>query len=75
MRLKLDEKRQGQYNNPDPTHDRLFDDSYEHEGTEIDDCKECCNADYTFLRFERGEAATRLLDEPFVHFGNIASSN
>ncbi|KAF2789053.1 purine and uridine phosphorylase [Melanomma pulvis-pyrius CBS 109.77] len=75
MRLKLDEKRQRQYDDPGPTRDRLFDDSYEHRGTELEDCKDCCDADYTTSRTERGLAATRAVDEPFVHFGNIASSN
>jgi nucleoside phosphorylase len=75
MRLKLDQKRQCQYDDPGPTRDRLFEDSYEHKGTDLDDCKECCDASYTISRSERGGAATRLLDEPLVHFGNIASSN
>ncbi|KAF2829005.1 purine and uridine phosphorylase [Ophiobolus disseminans] len=75
IRLKLDEKRQGQYDDPGPIRDRLFEDSYEHQGTELDDCKDCCNADYTISRFERGEPAARPTDEPSVHFGNIASSN
>jgi nucleoside phosphorylase len=75
MRLKLDESRQGQYDDPGPIRDRLFEDSYEHQGTELDDCKDCCDADYTISRFERGELATRSTNEPFVHFGNIASSN
>jgi nucleoside phosphorylase len=75
MRLKLDEKRQGQYDDPGPIRDRLFEDSYQHQGTELDDCKACCDADYTISRFERGEPATRPTDEPSVHLGNIASSN
>ncbi|KAL1598075.1 hypothetical protein SLS59_007085 [Nothophoma quercina] len=75
MRLKLDEKRQHQYDDPGPTRDRLYEDDYEHQGTEHDDCDKCCDADYTDSRTERGRGATRLLDEPFVHFGNIASSN
>lgn len=75
MRLKLDEKRRHQYDDPGPSRDRLFEDSYEHKGTEIDDCKEFCDAEYTISRSYRGDGATRLLDEPFVHFGNVASSN
>jgi nucleoside phosphorylase len=75
MRLKLDEKRQRQYDDPGPSRDRLFKDSYEHKGTEFDDCRECCDADYTISRSVRGDGATRLMDEPAVHFGNIASSN
>jgi nucleoside phosphorylase len=75
MRLKLDEKRQGQYDDPGPIRDRLFKDNYEHKGTEFDDCKDCCDADYTTSRSQRGESAYRSLDEPAVHFGNIASSN
>jgi hypothetical protein len=46
MRLKLDEKRQGQYDDPGPIRDRLFEDSYQHQGTELDDCRDCCDADY-----------------------------
>jgi nucleoside phosphorylase len=75
MRLKLDEKREHQYDDPGPSRDRLFENSYEHKGTEFDDCKDCCDADYTISRSYRGDGATRLVDEPFVHFGNIASSN
>jgi len=75
MRLKLDEKRQGHYDDPGPICDRLYQDGYEHEGTEFDDCKECCDADYTISRSERGQSAHRPRDEPRVHFGNIASSN
>lgn len=75
MRLKLDEKRRHQYDDPGPSRDRLFGGTYVHRGTELDDCKECCDADYTTSRSDRGDGATRLLDEPFVHFGNIASSN
>lgn len=36
MRLKLDEKRQGQYDDLGPIRDRLFEDSYQHQGTEIE---------------------------------------
>jgi len=75
MRRKLDDNRRDQYNDPGPSRDRLFEDSYEHQGTRDDDCKECCDAEYTISRSDRGDGATRLLDEPFVHFGNIASSN
>ncbi|KAF2022658.1 purine and uridine phosphorylase [Setomelanomma holmii] len=45
----------GQFDDPGPTCDRLFKDEYDHQGTKLDDCKDCY--------------------EPFVHFGNIASSN
>jgi nucleoside phosphorylase len=75
MRLKLDDERQHQYNDPGPGRDRLFQDTYEHQGTELDDCRECCDADYVDLRFDRGSGATRFVDKPSVHFGNIASSN
>jgi nucleoside phosphorylase len=74
MRLRLDEKRRHQYDDPGPTRDRLFEDTYEHRGTKFDDCKESCDQDYTISRAER-DGATRLRDEPRVHFGNIASSN
>jgi nucleoside phosphorylase len=75
MRLKLDEERKHQYDDPDPNYDRLFKDTYEHQGTELDDCKVCCDADYVDSRSDRGDGATRLVDQPRVHFGNIASSN
>ncbi|PSN58704.1 purine and uridine phosphorylase [Corynespora cassiicola Philippines] len=75
MRLKLDEKRQGQYDDPGPTRDRLFEGSYEHQGTELDDCKDCCDADRTISRTDRGDGDTRFLDEPCIHFGSVASSN
>jgi hypothetical protein len=35
----------------------------------------CCDADYVDSRSDRGDGATRLVDKPSVHFGNIASSN
>lgn len=75
MRLKLDERRQHQFDDPGPTRDRLFEDVYDHQGTKLDDCKDCCDADQTISRSERGDGATRMLDEPRVHFGNVASSN
>jgi nucleoside phosphorylase len=75
MRLKLDDERQHQYDDPGPSRDRLFQDTYEHQGTELDDCRECCDADYVDLRFDRGSGATRFVDKPSVYFGNIASSN
>ena len=75
MRYKLDEKRQHQYDDPGPSRDRLFQDTYEHQGTEFDDCSTCCDAKYIVSRHDRGDAATRSVDEPYVHFGNIASSN
>jgi hypothetical protein len=41
----------------------------------LDDCSACCDAIYVVSRYDRGDAATRSVDEPYVHFGNIASSN
>lgn len=75
MRLKLDDERQHQYDDPGPGRDRLFKDTCEHQGTELDDCRTCCDADYIDSRSDRGDGATRLVDKPSVHFGNIASSN
>ena len=75
MRLKLDAQRRQQYNDPGPNRDRLFQDDYEHQGTDQDDCRDFCDADHTISRSDRGDSAIRLLDEPKIHFGNIASSN
>jgi nucleoside phosphorylase len=75
MRRKLDDKQEHQYDDPGPVRDRLYEDDYEHAGTEHDDCKDCCDADHTISRSERGQGADRLPNAPFVHFGNIASSN
>ncbi|KAG9196831.1 hypothetical protein G6514_003944 [Epicoccum nigrum] len=75
MRLKLDEERQHQYDDPGPTRDRLYEDGYEHQGNEHDDCEKCCDVEHTTSRTERGQGAIRLLDEPCVHYGNIASSS
>ncbi|KAF2791690.1 purine and uridine phosphorylase [Melanomma pulvis-pyrius CBS 109.77] len=75
MRLKLDKERQHQYDDPGPSRDRLFKDTYEHRGTELDECRACCDADCVDLRSDRGGGATRLVDKPSIHFGNIASSN
>jgi nucleoside phosphorylase len=75
MRLKLDDERHHQYDDPGPNRDRLFRDTYEHQGTELDDCRVCCDAEYVDSRSDRGIGATRLVDKPSVHFGNIASSN
>ncbi|KAL5384079.1 hypothetical protein DPSP01_005554 [Paraphaeosphaeria sporulosa] len=75
MRLRLDNDRQHQYDDPGPGRDRLFKDIYEHQGTELDDCRVCCDADYVESRADRGSGATRQVDKPSVHFGNIASSN
>jgi uncharacterized protein with LGFP repeats len=75
MRLKLDEERKHQYDDPGPSRDRLFKDAYEHQSTELEDCRVRCDTDYVDSRSDRGDGATRLVDEPHVHFGNIASSN
>lgn len=75
MRLKLNDEQNRQYADPGPSQDRLFKDTYEHKGTELDDCRVCCDADYIDSRSDRGAGATRLVDTPSVHFGNIASSN
>ncbi|KZM25280.1 uncharacterized protein EKO05_0001793 [Ascochyta rabiei] len=75
MRGKLDEKRQHQYDDPGPIRDVLYKDNYEHQGTEYDDCKQCCDADHSDSRSDRGQSAVRMVDEPFVHYGNIASSS
>jgi nucleoside phosphorylase len=75
MRRKLDEKRQHQYDDPGPDSDRLYKDTYEHQGTERDDCSTSCDAKNIVSRSDRGDAAARPVDEPCVHFGNIASSN
>ncbi|KAH8688668.1 hypothetical protein GQ44DRAFT_696068 [Phaeosphaeriaceae sp. PMI808] len=75
MRLKLDEERRHQYDDPGPTCDSLYEDAYEHQGTKFDDCKNCCNHNYIISRTKRGHGASRRLDAPFVHFGTIASSN
>ncbi|KAF2822340.1 purine and uridine phosphorylase [Ophiobolus disseminans] len=75
MRGKLNQEQKHQYDDPGPGRDRLFQDTYEHKGTELNDCKTCCDADYVDSRYDRGDRATRLVDRPSVHFGNIASSN
>lgn len=75
MRLKSNPARQHQYRYPGPIRDRLFNDEYEHNGTELDNCIDCCDQDQTQSRFERGSDASRPPDAPRVHFGNIASSN
>lgn len=75
MRLKLDEKRQRQYDDPGPQRDRLYQDDYPHQSTVHDDCEEYYDADCTISGDERGDRASRKRDEPFVHFGNIASSS
>lgn len=75
MRLNLDGEQQHQYDDPGPGRDKLFKDTYEHKSTKLDDCKVCRDADYVDSRSDRGDGATRLVDKPLVHFGNIASSN
>ena len=75
MRVKLDEQRRYQYDDPGPLRDRLFNDEYDHKGTDTDDCKGNCDTEFVNLRIDRGETAKRRIDEPRVHFGNIASSN
>jgi hypothetical protein len=74
MCLKLDEEQKHQYNDPGPGCDRLFKDTYDHKGTELDDCEACCVTDDIDSWSDR-VGATRLVDKPSVHFGNITSSN
>lgn len=75
MRRKLDQKRMHQYDDPGPTCDSLYEDEYEHQCTEFDECKDCCNNKYTISRTKRGKGAFRSPDTPFIHFGTIGSSN
>lgn len=75
MRNKLDEQRQQQYDDPGPNRDRLYNDEYQHQGTEHEDCKVCCERENMISRNERSQEAYRPVNEPRVHFGNIASSN
>lgn len=75
MRGKLDEEREHQYDDPGADADRLFQDTYKHQGTEFDDCSTHCDLKYIVSRSARGEGAKRSVDKPYVHFGNIASSN
>jgi nucleoside phosphorylase len=75
MRGKLDEEREHQYDDPGADADRLFQDTYKHQGTESEDCSTRCDAKYIVSRSARGEGAKRSVDKPYVHFGNIASSN
>jgi nucleoside phosphorylase len=75
MRLRLDDDQRDQYNDPGSDRDRLFNDEYEHQGTDLDDCEICCESSQTRSRSDRGALATRTPDTPCVHFGTIASSN
>lgn len=75
MRGKLDEQRKNQYQDPGPNQDRLYDHKYQHKGSDKDDCKVCCDAEFMTSRNDRGSAAARKVDEPAIHFGNVASSN
>jgi nucleoside phosphorylase len=74
MRLNLDEEQKHQHDDPGPGCDRLFKDTYDHKGTELDDCEACCVTDDIDSWSDR-VGATRLFDKPSVHFGNIISSN
>jgi nucleoside phosphorylase len=75
MRSQLDEDRRRQFDDPGETRDRLYRDDYVHQGDHDVDCKDCCDADETVSRLERGDGARRARDQPYVHFGNVASSN
>ena len=77
LRENLLPKMRTKFMDPGPDEDRSFHSEYLHADEDGDDldCVDCCDLTHSQLRKYRGPQAIRKLDNPHIHYGNIASSN
>jgi nucleoside phosphorylase len=76
MRQKIVDQQRNEFEDQGPDRDRLFRDDFSHpDECQNVDCWQCCDFKFSLRRQERGNSATRLIDSPKIHYGNIASSN
>jgi nucleoside phosphorylase len=76
MRLKISEHNRRDFEDPGEQNDHLFPNHSRHpDGSDEVDCIWVCGFRETSSRQDRGRAASREIDHPRVHYGNIGSSN
>jgi len=76
MRLKISDEERYKYQDQSPEEDRLFQSDYLHPANSRGiNCQQCCQLACSQQREKRGNSATRQMDTPRIHYGNIASSN
>lgn len=76
MRKKIHSSKQAQFKDPGPDEDRLFHDKYHHHQKFQDqDCEGNCDPAQSKRRQDRGNNSARQMDTPYIHYGNIGSSN
>lgn len=76
MRKKIHQSKQAEFEDPGPKEDRLFHDNYRHHQRFQDqDCEGNCDMEQSQRRQDRGSYSFRQTDTPYIHYGNIGSSN
>lgn len=76
MRKKIHQSKQAQFEDPGPEEDRLFHEDYHHHQRFQDqDCEGNCDPGQSQRRQDRGNYSVRQTDTPYIHYGNIGSSN
>ncbi|CAI4214573.1 unnamed protein product [Parascedosporium putredinis] len=74
LRTRIADGERPEFQDPGPDRDFYFPDDYHH--TEKDQlCEGLCEFEYATWRRVRGNAARRVTDTPYIHYGTIASSN
>ncbi|KAI9765685.1 MAG: hypothetical protein M1840_007243 [Geoglossum simile] len=74
MRLNIHVDERDIFEDQGAEQDILFQNDYSHL-QKNKDCEECCDLSRSQMRRHRGRGATRQMDAPKIHYGNIASSN
>ncbi|MCJ1426295.1 hypothetical protein MMC29_004198 [Sticta canariensis] len=76
MRKKIHQFKQAEFEDPGPKEDRLFHDNYRHHPRFQDqDCEGNCDTKQSQGRQDRGSYSVRQTDTPYIHYGNIGSSD
>ena len=74
MRKKIHQSKRAEFEDPGPEEDRLFHYNYHHH-QRSQDCEDNCDAEQSQKRQDRGSHSARQTDTPYIHYGNIGSSN
>lgn len=76
VRKKIHPSKHAHFEDPGPEEDRLFHDDYHHpRGFQRQDCEGHCDPSKSSRRQDRGTNSHRQRDTPYIHYGNIGSSN
>lgn len=76
MRKKIHSPKHAHFEDPGPEEDRLFHDDYHHPPRiQHKDCEGNCDPSRSRKRQDRGINSVRQTDTPYIHYGNIGSSN